>query len=224
MTMIATQPTTPTAVQTPRAGASDFFQEEERCQCLNDVCNATIPRSHVITRIDPRTGRQEVKATCPYCRAIYEATRVLSDGRWKTVAFHMTPAEGFEPIGGTPRPTFDLEPRIAANGMEARCVAAGRTDNGMDYARPASVVTDEERAALEDTVVIEACAETDDADAESVMPPGGAKVHPPEPATPAPLAPLDTPDRQDSDSDVAAAREQERTIDTSTSQEEPYLD
>lgn len=97
MTLIAAQP---------------FFQANEYCVCLNEACTATIPRSHVVSRIDPRSGRQEVKATCPYCRAEYEATRVMSDERWKTIAFNMTPAAGFEPIGGTPRPTFDSAPLV----------------------------------------------------------------------------------------------------------------
>lgn len=101
MTMIATQPARP--------GASDFFLESESCACLNEVCNATIPQSHVIKRIDPRTGRQQVRAVCPYCRAQYEATRVLSDGRWKTIAFYMDPA------GGTPRPRFDDDPFALAH-------------------------------------------------------------------------------------------------------------
>lgn len=98
-----------------RPGASDFVLESESCACLNEVCNATIPQSHVIRRIDPRTGRQEVKAVCPYCRARYEATRVLSDGRWKTIAFHFDPAPGFEPIGGTPPPEFEADPFALAH-------------------------------------------------------------------------------------------------------------
>lgn len=105
--MIATQPARP--------GASDFFLESESCACLNEVCQATLPQSHVVRRIDPRTGRQEVKAVCPYCRAQYEATRVLSDGRWKTIAFHFDPAPGFEPIGGTPPPEFEADPFAAAH-------------------------------------------------------------------------------------------------------------
>jgi hypothetical protein len=127
MTMLATQPAK------PGGGAADFFLESESCACLNEMCNATIPQSHVIKRIDRRTGRQEVMAVCPYCRAVYEATRVLADGRWKSIAFNMTPPEGFEPIGGTPVPRFDVPFAEQLPGPAAAAtVVTPRSDDGPD--------------------------------------------------------------------------------------------
>lgn len=54
----------------------------EQFYCPNTCCGAAIPRTHVRSKIDPRTGVRQVRILCCACDQAFEASYRLRGGMW----------------------------------------------------------------------------------------------------------------------------------------------
>ncbi|MGB7156676.1 MAG: hypothetical protein WBD40_01340 [Tepidisphaeraceae bacterium] len=66
--------------------ARPLMELEESYRCINESCDAAIPRHHVFINYDRqsvRRTRRAVKAHCPHCRQVYQVKQRLDGGIWR---------------------------------------------------------------------------------------------------------------------------------------------
>jgi uncharacterized Fe-S cluster-containing protein len=54
-------------------------------RCPNEACDCAIPRTHVASNIDTKTGVRTVKIFCPHCDRVYQGKFELRGGQWQLV-------------------------------------------------------------------------------------------------------------------------------------------